>query len=141
MSCPVCGYNAGPVLADWCSGAGGAGYGYQLAGFHTVGYDIKPQPRYPGCFVLGDCMDAPVAGFDAYHGSPPCVDHMRYRAAWAIERGTGWLLNAVRERFRSTGAPWVMRMCRRAATRRLPAMRLYVRARRGRIPARARAMV
>jgi len=108
VSCPICGYDAGPILADWCSGAGGAGRGYQLAGFHTVGFDIRPQPRYPGCFVLGDCMDAPLTGFDAYHGSPPCVDHMRYRAAWAIEQGTGWLLDAVRERFKRTGAPWVI---------------------------------
>lgn len=107
-ACPVCGADDRPVLADWCSGAGGAGHGYQLAGFHVVGYDIKPQPRYPGCFVLGDAMTAPLEGFDAYHASPPCVDHMRYRAAWAIEQGTGWLLEAVRDRLEGQPAPWVI---------------------------------
>jgi DNA (cytosine-5)-methyltransferase 1 len=107
-ACPVCGASDRPVLADWCSGAGGAGRGYQLAGFHVVGYDTRPQPRYPGCFVQADVMEAPLAGFDAFHASPPCVDHMRYRAAWAHEAGTGWLLGAVRERLRGQPAPWVI---------------------------------
>lgn len=30
-ACPVCGETGRPVLADWCSGAGGAGRGYQIA--------------------------------------------------------------------------------------------------------------
>jgi hypothetical protein len=107
MSCPVCGYDAGPVLADWCSGAGGAGYGYQLAGFHTVGYDVTPQPRYPGCFVQADVTTGavPVDGFDAYHGSPPCTDH---RPSRQRDVGTGWILGRVRERFEASGAPWVI---------------------------------
>lgn len=108
MSCPVCGYDAGPVLADWCSGAGGASAGYQLAGFHTVGFDVKRQPRYPGCFVLADVTaDAsPVdAAFDAFHGSPPCTDHRRSRQR---EVGTGWILGRCRERFELTGRPWVI---------------------------------
>ena len=107
-ACPVCGETGRPVLADWCSGAGGAGRGYQLAGFHTVGFDNRPQPRYPGCFVLGDVMDAPLEGYDAYHASPPCVDHMRRRCAWVEPHGTGWLLAAVRDRLELTGRPWVI---------------------------------
>ena len=106
--CPVCGATGRPVLADWCSGAGGAGHGYQLAGFHVVGFDVKPQPRYPGCFVQADVMDAPLAGFDAFHASPPCVDHMRWRCAWVEPHGTGWLLGAIRERLRGQAAPWVI---------------------------------
>jgi hypothetical protein len=96
------------VLADWCSGAGGAGHGYQLAGFHVVGFDTKPQPRYPGCFVQADVMTAPLAGFDAFHASPPCVDHLRRRCAWVEPHGTGWLLDAIRDRMDATGKPWVL---------------------------------
>jgi len=106
-TCPVCG-ETGPLLADWCSGAGGAGRGYQLAGFHVVGFDVKPQPRYPGCFVQADVMEAPLEGFDAYHASPPCVDHMRWRCSFAGVHGTGWLLEAVRARLQGQPAPWAI---------------------------------
>ena len=107
-TCPVCGAGDRPVLADWCSGAGGAGHGYQLAGFHVVGFDTKPQPRYPGCSVRFDVMHAPLTGFDAYHASPPCVDHIRSRTTGQPRNGTGWLLAAVRERLQATGRPWVI---------------------------------
>lgn len=104
-ACPVCADDRAPVLADWCSGAGGAGFGYMLAGFHVVGFDVRDQPRYPGCFIRCDVMDAPVDGFDAYHASPPCTDHRRSRIRTV---GTGWLLPAVRGRLQGTGAPWVI---------------------------------
>jgi DNA (cytosine-5)-methyltransferase 1 len=107
-ACPVCGATGRPVLADWCSGAGGAGHGYQLAGFHVVGYDTKPQPRYPGCFVQADALAAPLAGFDAFHASAPCVDHLRRRCTWVEPHGTGWLLDAIRQRLLAQAAPWVI---------------------------------
>jgi len=103
--CPVCGAEGQPVLADWCSGAGGAGFGYGLAGFHVVGHDLLPQPRYPGCFVQGDVMAASTEGFDAFHASPPCTDHRRNAPQL---HGTGWLLDAIRQRFQATGRPWVI---------------------------------
>lgn len=108
MSCPVCGATGRPVLADLFSGAGGAGHGYQLAGFHIVGIDVKPQPNYPGCFIQADAMEADLSWADAIHASPPCVDHMKFRAAWAYEAGTGWLLDAIRQRLLSQPAPWVI---------------------------------
>lgn len=104
-TCPVCGATGKPVLADWCSGAGGAGWGYQLAGFHTVGHDLLPQPRYPGCFVQGDVLAAATAGFDAFHASPPCTDHRKNAPRL---HGTGWLLDACRQAMAATGKPWVL---------------------------------
>jgi hypothetical protein len=63
-------------LLDLFSGAGGAARGYQMAGFHVTGVDIKPQPRYAGdAFVQGDALDYVAAHgheFDAIHASPPC---------------------------------------------------------------------
>lgn len=62
-----------PKLLDLFCGAGGAARGYQLAGFHVTGVDIKPQPRYAGDeFHQTDAMTFPLDGFDVIHASPPC---------------------------------------------------------------------
>jgi len=65
-----------PRLLDLFSGAGGAGRGYQNAGFHVTGVDIVAQPEYGGdVFVKGDALeylDKHWHEFDAIHASPPC---------------------------------------------------------------------
>lgn len=72
-------------LLDLFCGAGGAGKGYQDAGFQIVGVDIHPQPDYPGEFIQGDALEYLEAHgheYDARHASPPC------QASSALTKGT-----------------------------------------------------
>lgn len=63
-------------LLDLCCNAGGASYGYSLAGFDDiVGVDIVPQPNYPFEFIQDDILNAERVDFekfDCVHVSPPC---------------------------------------------------------------------
>lgn len=65
-----------PRLLDLFCCAGGATRGYQMAGFHVTGIDIKRQPRYIGdVFYQADALEFVAAHgdeFDAIHASPPC---------------------------------------------------------------------
>jgi len=72
-------------ILDLFCGAGGAGKGYEDAGFDVTGVDIAPQPDYPGTFVQGDALAYLAAHgheFDAIHASPPC------QASSALSKGT-----------------------------------------------------
>lgn len=67
------------ILDLYCK-AGGAGYGYHLAGFEVVGVDIANIKRYPFEFIKRDALEVLndaefLAGFDAIHASPPCQTH------------------------------------------------------------------
>jgi hypothetical protein len=65
-----------PRLLDLFCGAGGSARGYQMAGFHVTGVDVKPQPRYCGDeFHQGDALEfcrKHGHEFDAIHASPVC---------------------------------------------------------------------
>ena len=66
-----------PRLLDAYSCAGGAGYGYHLAGWDVTGLDKEPQPNYPFAFIQRDALEALadrefLAQFSAVHTSPPC---------------------------------------------------------------------
>lgn len=107
-----------PRLLDLFCGAGGAGMGYHRAGFEVVGVDIQPQPRYPFPHVQDDALEVlraldgyswpGVGTVDAIHASPPCQDHMRSPMRGQAEHGTGWLLEATRERLEALGVPYVI---------------------------------
>jgi DNA (cytosine-5)-methyltransferase 1 len=100
-----------PRLLDLFCCAGGAGVGYQRAGFEVVGVDIDPQPNYPLPFMQADALSlAPdfLASFDVIHASPPCQSYSdlakRNRNADAWPR----LIEPVREMLRKTGRLYVI---------------------------------
>ncbi|QAX93245.1 DNA methyltransferase [Mycobacterium phage Bexan] len=75
-----------PLMLDLFCGAGGAGRGYQDAGFYVVGVDINPQPNYAGDeFHQDDALeflDLHGDEFDVIHASPPC------QSQTALTKGT-----------------------------------------------------
>ena len=100
-----------PRLLDLFCCAGGAGVGYQRAGFEVVGVDISPQPRYPLPFLHADALTLDpkfLATFDAIHASPPCQSY----SDLAKRNGNGddWprLVEPVREMLIKTGLPYVI---------------------------------
>lgn len=98
-----------PRLLDLFSGAGGAGWGYFLAGWDVTGVDLAPQPRYPRRFVRGDALEFPLEGFDAVHASPPCQRWTPYARRTGV-RGELHpdLLTPTRERLLRWGGPFVI---------------------------------
>lgn len=100
-----------PRLLDLFSGAGGAAYGYMLAGFHVTGIDIKPQPRYRGdAFVQADALEYVAAHgheYDAIHASPPC---QAYSEATPMAHRSNHpdLIEPTRKLLQATGKPYVI---------------------------------
>lgn len=104
-----------PRLLDLYSCSGGAGRGYQRAGFHVTGVDINAQPRYAGDdFIQGDAVAYLAAHgheYDAIHASPPCQAHT---ALTKGNRARGWvdthidLIPVTRALLDHVGKPYVI---------------------------------
>lgn len=101
-----------PRLLDLFCGAGGATRGYQLAGFHVTGVDIRPQPHYIGDeFVQADALTFDLSGFDVIHASPPCQEYSRtskLRDAQGKKGTTLPLMEPVRALLERSGKPYVI---------------------------------
>lgn len=99
-----------PKLLDLYSCAGGAGYGYSLAGFDVTGIDIDPQPRYPFKFIQGDAIDYlrdHGHEYDAIHASPPCQAFSAMRHMPDAKHHPE-LIEPTRELLELFDVPWVI---------------------------------
>jgi len=92
--------------ADLFCGAGGAGKGLQLADYEVHGWDIAPMPRYPGCFNLGNALDADLSGFDFVWASPPCQRHTQLRRT--VKREYECFIAQTREKLQRWGGPYII---------------------------------
>jgi DNA (cytosine-5)-methyltransferase 1 len=97
---------------DLYCGAGGAARGLQQAGFHVVGVDDQPQPRYCGdAFVKADALEylknADLDRFDFIWASPPCQRHTALKSAPNAKGAAhrDWI-PATRELLKRSGKPY-----------------------------------
>lgn len=105
------------VLDAFCC-IGGAARGYQQAGFHVTGVDIRPQPDYCGdAFHQGDAIEfirAHGAEFDFIHTSPPCQGEAAPTKGTNAARNTRTgrthprLIAPTRTALDATGRPYVI---------------------------------
>lgn len=98
-----------PRLLDLFCCAGGAGMGYQQAGFDVVGVDKDPQPRYPFPFLQADALSLDprfLRHFDAIHASPPCQAHSNAQRIQRREHPD--LIAPTRRMLAASGLPYVI---------------------------------
>jgi len=99
-----------PKLLDLFSCAGGAGYGYSLAGFDVTGVDIDPQPRYPFKFIQADAVEylrEHGHEYDAIHASPPCQAFSAMRHMPDAKEHPE-LIEPIRDLLGGFDVPWVI---------------------------------
>ncbi|MBB4714269.1 DNA (cytosine-5)-methyltransferase 1 [Streptomyces luteogriseus] len=104
-----------PRLLDLYCCQGGAGKGYDDAGFNVTGVDKTPQPRYPFRFVQADAIAFILehgAAFDFIHASPPCQHDTECQRIQGNTHPD--LIAPTRAALETTGRPWVMENVRGA---------------------------
>lgn len=79
--------------------------GLHRAGYHVVGVDIEPQPRYPFEFYQADAMTFPLEGFDFIWASPPCQGYSHLTPKHAKGQHEK-LIPALRKRLIENGKPY-----------------------------------
>lgn len=117
-----------PKILDLFSCAGGAGVGYERAGFDVYAVDIAPQPNNPHPFHQADALETltllaagfalqfrrpgnqhgeclTLADFAAIHASPPC---QAYSTITPDQSKHPRLIEPVRELLKATGLPYVI---------------------------------
>lgn len=102
---------ARPRLLDLFCCAGGAGVGYERAGFEVVGVDLSAQPNYPFEFIQSDALrldPAFLASFDAVHASPPCQSYSDLAKRNGNAHMWPRLVEPVRKKLRRLGVPYII---------------------------------
>lgn len=101
-----------PRILDLFCCEGGAGAGYDRAGFEVVGVDVEWQPRYPFVFSQNDALRVlsdihfGSASFVAVHASPPCQAHTQAQRLQGNEHPE--LIGPVRRELRRIGLPYII---------------------------------
>lgn len=98
-----------PILLDGFCKAGGASYGYCLAGFEVVGVDIEPQPRYQFEFHQCDAIEFIYKHgheFDVIHTSPPCQAYSK--TASLSTKNHPKLIDPTRKALYETKKPYII---------------------------------
>nr|WP_184942885.1 DNA methylase [Kitasatospora kifunensis] len=113
------------LLDAFCC-AGGAGWGYHLAGWEVTGVDTAPQPNYPAPlrFVQGDAVEyirAHGHEYDLIHASPPCQHDCTLTAGTNARRAVAYpdLLEPTRAALETTGRPYAIEQPPGRASRRM----------------------
>lgn len=100
-----------PKLLDMFCCEGGAGMGYNLAGFDVTGVDLYPQKRYPLKFFQADCLTLDPKwirrNFDAIHASPPCQFGTPLKDMPNAKKHAN-LIPATRKLLKATGLPYII---------------------------------
>ncbi|MFD9617828.1 DNA methylase [Streptomyces virginiae] len=109
-----------PLLLDLFCCAGGAGKGYERAGFAVTGVDIRPRPNYPFTFIQDDALtvlaeliaSGEIRRYTAAHASPPCQHGCALTIGTNKSRGWGrthvQLIPELRTLLDATGLPYVI---------------------------------
>lgn len=79
-----------PLAFDLCCGSGGWAAGLIAEGWRVIGFDIEPQPQYPGEFHRIDVRDCSLLHWpqapDFIVASPPCEQFSRHQMPWTKRR-------------------------------------------------------
>lgn len=100
-----------PRLLDLFCCAGGAGTGYNQAGFDVVGVDITHHKSYPFEFIKADALSLDIdfiKSFDAVHASPPCQSYSDLAKRNANADKWPRLVEPVRDLLLSSGLPYII---------------------------------
>lgn len=109
-----------PLLLDLFCGGGGAGAGFEQAGFEVIGVDLERQPNYPFRLFHGDALELAAGLVEAYrpsfiHASPPCQASSpteSFRRRKTMRNPTTPdpvnLIDPTRNLLNRLGVPWVM---------------------------------
>jgi len=109
-----------PELLDLFCCSGGAGSGYDAAGFRVTGVDIEDRPRYPFTFIRGDALEylagiiasGEVKRYTLIHASPPCQSKCALTSGTNASRGWGGthvdLVAPTRALLDRAGVPYVI---------------------------------